>query len=108
MLALDDEQASCGLEQPDTEETNLWPLGDFLERAGLGKQVRRAGNDNEPAQAFHAFVRLAIELEDLLVVAADNEQAGCGHARQRVSRRDQGARRVRRWHRPSRVLAPRP
>ncbi len=64
-------------------EPLLGLTGDFLERAGLGKEVRRTGNDRQSAQAFHAFVRLAIELEHLPVAAADDEQGGCRHERQR-------------------------
>ena len=105
--------------QPNTPGTKPWLAGRLLRGAGSGNRCVAPGIDNEPAQAFHAFVRLAVELEDLLVIAADDEQ---GRARSRSGsasparsgrppRDDDGADRVglvRRGHEcgPAPVLAP--
>ncbi len=92
----------AGSTQPDTPGTKRCSLGDFFECARLGKEVRGAGDDNEPPQTFDAFVRLAVELEDLLVVAADDEQ-GRARSHEAVRRQpDRGGRRATRSRRSSR------
>src|SRR3989442_680056 len=49
-------------------------LGHAIERPRLLEQVRRIGDDLEPPLAPEQFERPAIELEDLLVRAADDQQ----------------------------------
>ena len=58
-----------------------------LHGARLLEQVRGAGNDGKLHGRAHAAHRRAIEGNDLLVVAADNQQRRRLHARQGVARR---------------------
>ena len=50
--------------------------GDFLEGARLGEEVGGAGDDLELAVAAELIVRLAVELQDDLVGATDDQQGG--------------------------------
>ena len=51
-------------------------LGDGLERAGLLEQMAGAGHDPEQLLAGQRGQRLPVQLEDVAVVAADDQQRG--------------------------------
>ena len=57
---------------------------DFIQRARLLEEMRRAGDDYELSLAAHLGERCAVQREDLEVVAADDEKRWRAHARQGV------------------------
>ena len=56
--------------------------GDFVQRAGFFKKVRRPGDDHQLFFAAKQGKRRTIQLDNLEIVTADDEQCGRTDARQ--------------------------
>ena len=76
----------AGLRPFDQEmpEPRSGEAGDGLQRPGLLEQVRRAGDDLEVLLAPEPGVSLPVQLDDLAILAPDDEQGGRRDAGERV------------------------
>jgi hypothetical protein len=58
-----------------------WPVRDRLQGAWLSEQVDGTGDDGQPVLAMERLLRLAVEVEDDVVAAADDERGrACTYA----------------------------